>query len=51
MKEIKTVVTEKHNLDNRDESIVLTTLKILDYQDFAARSEINNFQSNPPEQE
>ena len=42
MKEIGPVATEKHHLDNRDQSLLVTTfLETLDYQDFDARININ----------
>ena len=41
MKKIKTVITEKHHFDNRDESNKF--LEILRYQDFDARIKINSF--------
>ena len=39
MKEIETVVTQKHHFDNRDQSFQ----EILDYQDFDANININGF--------
>ena len=51
MKEIKTVVTDKHHFDNWVELFLLPNLWKLYYQDFDARSNIEFFQSNPPLEE
>ena len=51
MKEINTVVTDKHHFDNRDELFLLPNLLKLYYQVFDARNNIEFFQSNPPLEE
>ena len=45
MKEIETVVTQKHEFDNRDESRLLTSfIETSDYQDFYGRIRKTIFQ-------
>ena len=52
MEEIKTVVTEKHHLDNREESIVLTTFRKFWSINILLQGLVSMvFQSNPPLQE
>ena len=43
MKEIKTVVTDKHHFDNRDELFLLPNFWKLYYQDSDAGGDIDSF--------
>ena len=51
MKEINTVVADKHYFNNWVELFLLPNLWKFYYQDFDARSTIEFFQSNPPLEE